>query len=134
HIGQVAAAQLAVAVQSLPQLLSHTPESLAALLQNIAGFGPKMSESVQAFVFGPTSRALLEKLQQHGVSTPEPRPESAGRGPLVGLSFCVTGVLSKKRDDVHAAIRAAGGEVHDKVKQGTDYLVAGQKVGKSKLD
>jgi DNA ligase (NAD+) len=55
-------------------------------------------------------------------------------GALSGMSFCVTGVLTRKRDDVHADIRAHGGEVHDKVKKGTTYLVAGEKVGKSKLD
>jgi DNA ligase (NAD+) len=43
-------------------------------------------------------------------------------------------VLSRRREDVHQAIRDAAGEVHDKVKQGTTYLVAGEKVGKSKLD
>ena len=58
----------------------------------------------------------------------------AATGPLTGASFCVTGVLSRKREDVHAAIRAAGGVVHDSVKKGTTYLVAGDKVGKSKLD
>jgi DNA ligase (NAD+) len=35
---------------------------------------------------------------------------------------------------VHAAIQAAGGEVHDKIKKDTRFLVAGEKVGKSKLD
>jgi DNA ligase (NAD+) len=50
------------------------------------------------------------------------------------MTFCVTGVLSKKREDVHQDIRNAGGEVHDKVKKGTTYLVAGEKVGKAKLD
>ena len=46
----------------------------------------------------------------------------------------MTGVLSRKREDVHADIRAAGGEVHDSVKKTTTYLVAGDKTGKSKLD
>jgi DNA ligase (NAD+) len=46
----------------------------------------------------------------------------------------VTGVLSRRREDVHADIRAQGGEVHDKIKQGTTYLVTGEKVGKAKLD
>ena len=63
-----------------------------------------------------------------------PRAQSVAAGPLSGSSFCVTGVLSRKREDVHAAIRAAGGEVHDQVKQGTSYLVAGEKVGKTKLE
>jgi len=46
----------------------------------------------------------------------------------------VTGVLSRRREDVHADIRKQGGLIHDKVKEGTRYLVAGEKVGKSKLD
>ncbi len=36
--------------------------------------------------------------------------------------------------DVHAEIRAAGGEVHESVKKTTTHLVAGEKTGKSKLD
>lgn len=134
HVGQVAAAQLARAVHSLEHLLKMSSTELSELLESIAGFGPKMSESVQNFVSQPETRVVLEKLQQRHVSTPEPRPERAEQGPLVGLSFCVTGVLSRKREDVHAAIRSAGGEVHDKVKKGTSYLVVGEKVGKAKLD
>jgi DNA ligase (NAD+) len=52
----------------------------------------------------------------------------------LGKSFCVTGVLSKKREDVHQEIRDAGGDVHDKVRKGTTFLLAGEKVGKAKLD
>jgi DNA ligase (NAD+) len=93
-----------------------------------------MVESVGKFLFAPESRALLEKLAAHDVSRAQPVNESKSEGPLVGKSFCVTGVLSKKREDVHQEIRDAGGEVHDKVKKGTTYLVAGEKVGKAKLD
>jgi DNA ligase (NAD+) len=100
----------------------------------IAGFGPKMVESVVAFLNDPESRTLLEKLMVRGVSRAQPRAAVAAEGPLSGKSFCVTGVLSKKREDVHADIRGAGGEIHDKVKKGTTFLVAGDKVGKSKLD
>ncbi|HEU5072871.1 MAG TPA: NAD-dependent DNA ligase LigA [Polyangiaceae bacterium] len=134
HVGQVAATQLAQAAVSLPKLLELDAPALAELLGNIAGFGPKLTESVQAYLANDVSRELLERLLEHGVSTPERLPERSAEGPLVGLSFCVTGVLSKKREDVHAAIRSAGGEVHDKVKKGTSYLVVGEKVGKAKLD
>jgi len=134
HVGQVAATQLAQAAVSLPRMLELDATGLAELMGNIAGFGPKLTESVQAYFTGADSRALLQKLLDAQVSTPEPLPERSLEGPLVGLSFCVTGVLSKKREDVHAAIRSAGGEVHDKVKKGTSYLVVGEKVGKAKLD
>jgi DNA ligase (NAD+) len=115
-------------------LLALSEEELATRLTGISGFGPKLSESVQAYVKDPLSRRLLERLREFEVSRPQPRFEAATTGSVLGLSFCVTGVLSRRREDVHADIRAAGGEIHDKVKQGTTYLVAGEKVGKSKLD
>jgi len=134
HIGQVAARQLAEAARDLATLLSWDQAATEAATSAIAGFGPKMVESVVQFLFAPESRALLEKLAERGVSREQPVNTSKQEGPLVGQSFCVTGVLSKKREDVHHDIREAGGEVHDKVKKGTTYLVAGEKVGKAKLD
>jgi DNA ligase (NAD+) len=134
HVGQVAARQLAEAVGSLDGLLAWSDEEAAERLAGVSGFGPKMAESVRAFLANPVERALLEKLRDRGVSRPQPKHEAVTDGPLSGLSFCVTGVLSRRREDVHADIRKAGGEVHDKVKKGTSYLVAGDKVGKAKLD
>jgi DNA ligase (NAD+) len=134
HIGQVAAKQLAEAARSLEQLLAWDRESAQAALAAISGFGPKMVDSVLDYLFSPNSRALLEKLLQRGVSREQPVHTAKTEGPLLGSSFCVTGVLSKKREDVHQEIREAGGEVHDKVRKGTTYLLAGEKVGKAKLD
>jgi DNA ligase (NAD+) len=134
HIGQVAARQLAEAAGSLETLLSWSEADVQEQVGKIAGFGPKMVDSVRAYLTDPVSRALLEKLHERGVGRPQPRLEVNRSGPLAGKSFCVTGVLSRRREDVHADIRAAGGEVHDSVKKGTTYLVAGEKVGKSKLD
>jgi DNA ligase (NAD+) len=134
HIGQVAARQLAEAARDLSTLLSWNEEQARAALASTSGFGPKMVDSVVAYLQAPVSRGLLEKLRQRGVSRQQPVTVASTEGPLLGKSFCVTGVLSKKREDVHQDIRSAGGEVHDKVKKGTTYLVAGEKVGKAKLD
>jgi DNA ligase (NAD+) len=134
HVGQVAAKQLAEGVGSLEALLEWKDDDVAERVRGVSGFGPKMVESVRAFLADPRERALLERLRDRGVSRPQPKHETAVEGPLLGLSFCVTGVLSRRREDVHADIRKAGGEVHDKVKKGTSYLVAGDKVGKAKLD
>jgi DNA ligase (NAD+) len=134
HVGQVAARQLAEAAGSLETLLGWGPDEIAGHVAAISGFGPKLVESVRSFLTDPVSRQLLERLHALGVSRPQPRLTSAATGPLSGSSFCVTGVLSRRREDVHADIRAHGGEVHDKLKQGTTYLVTGEKVGKSKLD
>ncbi len=134
QIGQVAARQLAEEAGTLERMLAWTPEEAREHVDAIRGFGPKMVDSVVAFLQDAEQRALMGKLVELGVGRPQPRPEVATEGPLVGQSFCVTGVLTKKREDVHADIRAAGGEVHDSVKKNTTYLVAGDKTGKSKLD
>ncbi len=134
HIGQVAARQLAEVARDLPTLLGWSEADVTEHVSGISGFGPKMVESVVKFLSDPESRQLLEKLKARDVSRPQPVLLAKTEGPLLGQSFCVTGVLSKKREDVHQEIRDAGGEVHDKVKKGTTYLLAGEKVGKAKLD
>jgi DNA ligase (NAD+) len=134
QVGQIAARQLAEEVLTLDRLLSLSLEEAREVVDSIRGFGPKMADSVVAFLHDEEQRALMQKLLALGVGRPQPRPEVAAEGPLKGMSFCVTGVLSRKRDDVHADIRAAGGEVHDGVKKNTAYLVSGEKTGKSKLD
>jgi DNA ligase (NAD+) len=134
QVGQVAARQLAEEMRTLERLLEFEPEQLREHVDAIHGFGPKMVDSVVRFLEDPEQRALMKKLSELGVGRPQPLEEVAAEGPLKGMSFCVTGVLSRKREDVHADIRAAGGEIHDSVKKTTTYLVAGDKTGKSKLD
>lgn len=134
QIGQVAARQLAEQAVTLKALLAWTPEEAREVVGGIHGFGPKMVESVVEFLGDDLERRVMNKLLERDVSTPQPRLEAATEGPLVGTSFCVTGVLSRKRDDVHADLRAAGATVFDAVKKGTTYLVAGEKTGKTKLD
>jgi DNA ligase (NAD+) len=134
QVGQVAARQLAEEGAALGAMLGWTPDEAREHVASIRGFGPKMVESVVAFLQSEEQRALLQKLVDRDVGRPQPRAEVAADGPLKGMAFCVSGVLSRKREDVHADIRAAGGEVHDSVKATTTHLVAGDKIGKSKLD
>jgi DNA ligase (NAD+) len=134
QIGQVAARQLAEEMKTLDRMLAFGPEEAREHVDAIHGFGPKMVDSVVAFLADPEQSALMRKLAKLGVGRPQPQADVATEGPLKGMTFCVTGVLSRKREDVHSDIHAAGGEVHDSVKKTTTYLVAGDKTGKSKLD
>jgi DNA ligase (NAD+) len=134
QVGQVAARQLAEEMKSLDRMLAFSADEVREHVASIHGFGPKMVDSVVAFMQDPDQQALMRKLAKLGVGRPQPQEEVATEGPLKGLTFCVTGVLTRKREEVHADIRAAGGEVHDSVKKTTAYLVSGEKTGKSKLD
>lgn len=134
QVGQVAAKQLATEMGTLEALLAMPEAELRERVGQIKGFGPKMVDSIVDTFADPKERAIIEKLVARGVGTPAIRAEVVTDGALSGKSFCVTGVLSRKREDVHASILAAGGEVHDGVKKTTTYLVAGEKTGQSKKD
>lgn len=132
-VGQVAARQLAEAVGELRNLVAWDETALRAHLEHVKGFGPTMIDSVVAFAGDPAQKKLLEKLLALGVSTPQPAAAPPKEGPLTGRSFCVTGILSKKREDVQRELREAGATVHDSVRKDTTYLVAGEKTGATKL-
>ncbi|MCL2723189.1 MAG: NAD-dependent DNA ligase LigA [Polyangiaceae bacterium] len=134
QIGQVAAKQLAEEAGTLETVFAWREEEVREKVSGIRGFGPKMVESVVEFLKNEDERNLAQKLIARGVGRPQPHEVVAAEGPLVGKSFCVTGVLTRKREDVHASLRAAGATIHDSVKKGTSYLVAGDKTGKTKLD
>jgi DNA ligase (NAD+) len=134
QIGQVAGRQLAEVAHTLDGLLAWSEDEAREKVGGIHGFGPKMVDSVVAFLRDDAERAVMQKLEARGVGRPQPQEEVASAGPLLGTSFCVTGVLTRKREDVHALLRAAGATIHDAVKKGTTYLVAGDKTGKTKLD
>jgi DNA ligase (NAD+) len=133
-VGSVAAATIAARLRSLHALLDLTPEQLRSEISEIHGIGPKLIESFVSYFSDPAQRRVAQKLLALGVVAEEPEAVASAPvdGPLRGQSFCVTGVLSRPRESIHESIRGAGGEVHDRVKNGTTYLVAGEKVGDSK--
>jgi DNA ligase (NAD+) len=133
-LGTVAAKLVAERYRNLQSLLDTPADTLRSELADMHGIGPKIVESLSVYFESPEQRAVAQKLLALGVVAEEPQRIAAveREGPLNGMSFCVTGVLTRPREAVHESIRAAGGEIHDRVKKGTTYLVAGEKVGDAK--
>jgi len=131
-VGEVAARQLAARYGSLRAFAQADPEAERVELAAIHGIGKKIAESVAASLEDARFVGVLRKLLDLGVDPVYEAGVSAGA--LAGKSFCITGALSEPRVAIQDRIRAASGEVHSAVKKGTTYLVAGEKVGKAKLD
>jgi DNA ligase (NAD+) len=136
-VGAVAAEPVAEYFGSLAAMLERSPDAVRVDLEGIHGVGPKMAESVADFLRLEANREVLRKLLDLGlgdlpVRGAAPAP-TGGAAPLAGKAFCVTGTLSRPREDIHNDIRAAGGAIHTSVKKGTTYLVAGDKVGATKI-
>lgn len=133
-VGEVAGTLVARRYRNLRALLDTPPDRLAEELGEIHGIGEKIADAVANYFRDEQQRGVLEKLLRLGVKAEEPAPPPRVEGPLTGSTFCVTGVLTQPREVIHERIRAAGGEVHETVKKGTTYLVAGAKVGAAKLE
>ena len=133
-VGTVGAGTIAEKYRALPALLAASPEDVETDLAALDGIGPKMAKSVADYLSDDVYRATLEKFLELGVVAKEPEKVVVEGGKLDGMSFCVTGTLSRKRGAIHAEIEANGGEVHKSVKKGTTFLLAGDKVGKTKTD
>jgi DNA ligase (NAD+) len=132
-VGEVVARQLATRYGSLSGFAAAAPAVERAALAEIHGIGAGIAEAVADALGDERFMAVVHELLAAGIDS-RAEPEQRAGGPLAGASVCVTGTLSRPRTRIHQAIRDAGGDVHTAVKQGTTYLVAGDKVGRAKLD
>ena len=126
HVGSQTAIDLVRHFESLEKLATATIDEL----RSVDGVGEVVAESVAAWFADDDNLAMIEKLRTLGV-----RPQyERSSGKLDGMNFVVTGSLeSMGRDEAADRIRSLGGTFQPSVGKDTTYLVAGGKVGASKL-
>ncbi|MCA9336251.1 NAD-dependent DNA ligase LigA [Candidatus Saccharibacteria bacterium] len=126
HVGVQTAIDLVQRFESLDALA----RAMIDELRTVDGVGEVVAESLVAWFADEDNEKLLMKFAELGV---RPHYEKKS-GKLAGKSFVITGSLeSMSRDEAAANIRALGGTFQTSVGKDTDYLVAGGKVGASKL-
>ena len=126
HVGTQTAIDLANHFESLESMSRATIDEL----REVDGVGEIVAESIVAWFADEDNVKLLEKFADLGV-TPQFTKKS---GSLTGQSFVITGTLQSMGRDVAAEkIRELGGTFQTAVAKDTTYLVAGGKVGASKL-
>ena len=126
HVGAQTAIDLTNHFESIEKLSQATIDEL----REVDGVGEIVAESIMAWFADEDNMTLLEKFADLGV-TPQFTKKS---GSLTGQSFVITGTLqSMGRDAAAEKIRNLGGTFQTAVAKDTTYLVAGGKVGASKL-
>ena len=130
HVGERAAKLLAERFGSLGAIQAVGREEL----ETVPGIGPRMAASLVDFFADRENLNLLERLRRAGVDprTAPAEEDPSASAPLQGLTFVITGTLSRSRPLVKALLEQAGARVADTVSGGTSYLVAGESAG-SKL-
>ncbi len=127
-VGEVSAGDLARHFEDLDALSKASAEDL----QQIAGVGPSIAESIADWFSRPANQNVIKKLKAAGVW---PKgivgtKKASVEGKLSGLTFVVTGTLpTLTREDVKDFIESNGGKVTDNVSKKTSYLVLGEEPG-----
>ncbi|QJU09379.1 NAD-dependent DNA ligase LigA [Candidatus Saccharibacteria bacterium oral taxon 488] len=126
HVGAQTAIDLANKFESIEKIMTATIDEL----REVDGVGEIVAESIVAWFADEDNVALLEKFAALGVA-----PQFSQKSDrLAGQSFVITGTLQSMGRDVAAEkIRNLGGTFQTAVAKDTTYLVAGGKVGASKL-
>lgn len=126
HVGERAARVLAKRFGSLAGLATASREDLA----EVDGVGVVIAESVVNYFRDEQNAALLERLRERGID-PQERvaPKVPETAPLAGLTFVLTGTLSRPREAVARLLEGAGGKVSESVSRRTSLVVRGDQPG-----
>ncbi len=132
YVGETVAKKLAKHYKNIDALQN------ASLLDLILvdEIGEKIAQSVIEFFENQENVKIIERLKQFGVQlelVEKFNPNATDK--LMGKTFVVSGVFEKfSRDDLKKAIEDNGGKVGSSISAKTDFVVAGENMGPSKLE
>ena len=131
YVGETVAKKLAKHFKNIENIAHATIEELIVADE----IGDKIAESIVQFFATPTNKELVDRLQQKGLNFSLSEEQLlATSTKLEGLTFVVSGVFSLfSRDELKNTIEQNGGKVAGSISKKTNYIVAGENMGPSKL-
>ncbi|MFP9115144.1 NAD-dependent DNA ligase LigA [Flavobacterium sp. RHBU_3] len=132
YVGETVAKKLAKHYKTIDNLAAATLMDLI-LVDEI---GDRIAQSVVDFFENEKNRTIIERLKGYGVQLESTAVEVTPASDLLaGKTLVVSGVFTKfSRDELKNAIEANGGKVGSSISKKTDYVVAGDNMGPSKLE
>ena len=127
YIGETASRNLAKNFKHIDRLMEATFEQLT----EVEDVGEQMANSLLRWFSREENREVVRRLTAAGVEA-ELKEKEGMSDNLAGLTFVITGTLSRPREYFKDKILDAGGKVSDSVSAKTSYLLAGGNAG-SKL-
>jgi len=129
-VGWIVAQTLTRHYRSIDELKSASRDEL----EEIEGMGPRTADAIVTWFQHEHNRAFIEKLRRAGVKLEQEELVEEQSGSLEGMTFVITGTLSRPRKEFTALIEEHGGKVTGSVSGNTDYLVVGESPGGSKYN
>ncbi len=131
YVGETVAKKLALYFKNVDALAAASKEEI----ESVHEIGERIAESVTDYFANETHRIQIEQLKGHGLqmSVEEKATERLGDS-LLGKTFVISGVFEQfSREELSALIESHGGKLLSSISGKLDYLVAGDKMGPSKL-
>ncbi len=130
-VGETVAKKLAAAFENIDKLSQAKFEDLIAVEE----IGDRIAESVIGFFNSETGKELVQKLKRAGLKFQLEEGNLPKSNKLESKSFVISGVFEKySRDELKELITLNGGKNVGSISAKTDYVLAGDKMGPSKLE
>ncbi len=131
YVGETVAKKLAKQFKSIDSLMQADFEQLIATDE----IGDKIAESILDYFAVESNQLLVNRLREKGLQFTLSEEQLANTTTkLEGLTFVVSGVFSLfSRDELKNLIEQNGGKVSSSISKKTNYIVAGENMGPSKL-
>jgi DNA ligase (NAD+) len=131
YVGETVAKTLAKHYGSVDAIVSADKESLMAIHE----IGERIAESVVNFFNDPEKLKFVKALKDAGLQMEISKETQTAQHKLKGNSFVISGTFENhSRDDLKEMIEHYGGKFTSSLSSRTDYLLAGEKAGPSKLE
>ena len=131
YVGETVAKKLAKHFKNIDALMQASTEELV----NLDEIGERIAMSVVEFFKIETNRQIVDRLKNYGVQLEISAEKLANQtDKLAGNTFVISGVFENiSRNELKKAIEDNGGKVSSSISSKTNYLVAGENMGPSKL-
>ena len=131
-VGETVAKTLAKSMHTIEKIQEATYEELI----EIDEIGEKIAESIVAWFSEPEYRELVKFLKEQGLQFSISEEQLNNRTEkLKGLSIIISGTFEKySRDELKNMIEQNGGKNAGSISKKTNYLIAGENMGPSKLE
>ncbi len=131
-VGETTGKVLARHTRDIDTLMSMPAEQLAAIPE----IGPKIAQSIIDFFAEERNRVIVERLRAAGLQMALTQDETAGlTDKLKGKKIVISGVFAKhSREEYKAMIEQNGGKNVGSISGATNYVLAGENMGPSKLE
>jgi len=132
YVGETVAKKLARELKSIDLIEKASLEELTGVDE----IGSKIAESIINWFANDQNKRLIDRLKNHQLSFELKSVQKEGQTEkFKGLSIIISGTFEKfSRDDLKAFIELNGGKNVTSISTKTNYLVAGENIGPSKLE